>query len=134
MLRANLYYMKVVDRVLYVKFSGIWTKSNVKAIFADCQRQVSTIKHQPWAAYIDVRDWIMPSMEAMDDLQQIYDWCLANNQTHEATICRFDMQKNIIGDVSNYGADFQLYTQEPAEACRWLEQKGFTISLPDEFK
>jgi hypothetical protein len=134
MLRANLYYMEVVNRVLCVKLNGIWTKANVKVVFADCQRQVAKIQQQPWAAYIDIRDWIMPSMEAMEDFQLIYDWCAQNNQTHEVTVCRFDLQKNIIGDVSSYSEDFHFYTQETVDACNWLNQKGFIFSLPEAFK
>ncbi|MGO4890733.1 hypothetical protein [Flavobacterium sp. W21_SRS_FM6] len=130
MIRKNTCSMEVSGQVLCVKLRGVWTKNTVREVLADCQNQVQEIKHLPWAAYVDIRDWVMPSLEAMEGFQQIYDWCWANGQTHEATVCRFELQKSIIGDVSNYSEEYHFFTQESAAACNWLEEKGFPVLLP----
>lgn len=134
MLRPGMYQMEVVNRVLCVKLNGVWTSGVVDAVFADCQNQVEKIKHTPWAAYVDIRDWIMPSFEAMQGFQNIYTWCAQNNQTHEATVCRFDSQKHIIGDVSSYEPEYHFFTQKSQEAQAWLNKQGFDFSLPTSFK
>jgi hypothetical protein len=109
--------------------SSVWSKGTVKKALEETQVLVDGIKHQPWAAIVDIRKWIMPTLEAFEGFQLIYDWCAANNQTHEVTLCRFDVQKNIIGDVSNYDTEHQLYTQKPELAEQWLVNKGFIFSL-----
>tara|TARA_R110000751_G_scaffold15290_1_gene49297 strand:+ start:127312 stop:127668 length:357 start_codon:yes stop_codon:yes gene_type:complete len=108
--------------------SSVWSTSTVKKVLKDTQELVDAIKHQPWAAVVDIRNWIMPTFEAFEGFQEIYDWCAANNQTHEVTLCRFEMQKSIIGDVSSYNAEHQFYTQSLEEAEQWLVNNGFTFS------
>ncbi|KXI27482.1 hypothetical protein [Paraglaciecola hydrolytica] len=134
MLRPDLTEIEVVGQVLCVKLKNVWTKGFVAQVDNHCQELVQSIKHQPWAAYIDIRDWIMPSIEALDGFQRIYDWCAQNNQTHEATVCRFDTQKQIIGDVSSYTPEFHYFTQQSAEAVIWLNKQGFEFTLPANFK
>ncbi|WP_438864699.1 hypothetical protein [Neptunicella sp.] len=131
--RTDLYQMGVVGRVLCVKLKSISTKALVEQLLDEVQYLVKDIQHEPWAAYVDIRDWIMPSMEALNGFQGIYDWCADNNQTHEATVCRFDTQKNIIGDVSSYEPEFHFFTQNAQEAVQWLNQQGFEFALPDGF-
>ncbi len=127
----ELYKLEVIDRVLYVRLSGIWPRQLVKTVFEEVQEKVKHITDQPWAAYVDMRNWIMPTMEAMEDFQLIYDWCEQNNQTHEATVFQFAMQERIIRDSSSYESEFQLYTKKPEEAIKWLAEKGFSFSLPE---
>ena len=127
----GLYQLQLVGNVLCVKMNNVWSKGTVKKVLAETQELVSDIKHEPWAAVVDIRNWIMPTFEAFDGFQLIYDWCAANNQTHEVTLCRFEMQKKIIGDVSQYDEEHQLYTQTPADAEQWLVSRGFTFSLQD---
>lgn len=134
MLRRDLIEIQVVERVLCVKLKNVWTKSFVEQVAEETKLLVQNIKHEPWAGYIDIRDWIMPSMEALEGFQRLYDWCAENNQTHEVTICRFDTQKQIIGDVSSYAAEYHYFTQSGAEACLWLNNKGFEFARPDIFK
>lgn len=129
MVNNQSYQLHVIDKVLYVRLSGIWTKQLVKTVFSEVQKAVDDIRHQPWAAYVDMRDWIMPTMEAMADFQRIYQWCSVNNQTHEATVYKFAMQERIIKHNSSYEPEFQLYTKCPLEARQWLTQKGFPVSL-----
>ncbi|WP_416307918.1 hypothetical protein [Neptunicella sp. SCSIO 80796] len=132
--RRDLYQMDVVGRVLCVKLKNIWTKGIVKQVHHEVQVLVKDIQHEPWAAYVDIRDWIMPTMEALEGFQRIYDWCAENNQTHEATVCRFDTQKHIIGDVSSYEPEFHFFTQRSADAAQWLTQHGFEFDLPSSYK
>jgi hypothetical protein len=133
-LRHDLIEIRIVGNVLCVKLKNNWTKSFVNQVDIECQQLVKTIKHQPWAAYIDIRDWIMPSIEALEGFQHIYDWCAQNNQSHEATVCRFDTQKQIIGDVSSYAPEFHYFTQKSSEAVDWLNKQGFEFELPQNFK
>lgn len=126
--------MEVVGRVLCVRLKNIWTKKFVEQVFIECQRQVAHLTDQPWAGYIDIRDWIMPSPEALEGFQMIYDWCADNNQTHETTVCRFDTQKQIIGDVSGYAPEYHFFTSAASSAEQWLNQRGFNFSLPDNYR
>ena len=134
MLRPDLIEMQLVERVLCVKLKKVWTKSFVELVEAECKQLVEPIKHEPWAAYIDIRDWIMPSIEALEGLQRIYKWCSQNKQSHEATVCRFDLQKHIIGDVSSYAPEYHYFTQSVAQACLWLKQQSFEFVLPADFE
>lgn len=127
--KQRLYQLHLVGNVLCVEMNSVWSKGTVKKVLEDTQELVDGIKHQPWAAVVDIRKWIMPTLEAFAGFQAIYDWCAANKQTHEVTLCRFEVQKNIIGDVSNYDTEHQLYTQKPEDAEQWLINKGFTFSL-----
>lgn len=127
--KQGLYQLHLVGNVLCVEMSSVWSKGTVKKVLEDTQELVDGIKHQPWAAVVDIRNWIMPTLEAFEGFQLIYDWCAANNQTHEVTLCRFEVQKNVIGDVSNYDIEHQLYTQKVEDAEQWLVKKGFTFSL-----
>ncbi|MCF2949108.1 hypothetical protein L0668_13380 [Paraglaciecola aquimarina] len=129
--RQNLYQLQLVGNVLCVELNNVWSKGTVKKVLAETQDLVDGITHQPWAALVDIRNWIMPTFEAFDDFQLIYDWCAANNQTHEVTLCRFEMQKNIIANVSNYDTDHQFYTHTPELAEKWLTDNGFTFLLED---
>jgi len=128
-IKPDLYQLHLVGNVLCVEMNSVWSKGTVKKVLADTQQLVDAIKHQPWAAIVDIRNWIMPTFEASEGFQEIYDWCAANNQTHEVTLCRFEVQKNIIGDVSNYDVEHQFYTQNPKDAEQWLVNKGFNFSL-----
>ncbi|MDN4503586.1 hypothetical protein QX776_14325 [Alteromonadaceae bacterium BrNp21-10] len=125
----GVYQLELVGNVLCVRLNNVWSKGTVKKVLEETQELVDGIKHQPWAALVDIRNWIMPTFEAFDGFQLIYDWCAANNQTHEVTLCRFEMQKNIIENVSNYDIEHQYYTQSPEEAEQWLLNKGFNFSL-----
>ncbi|MFT2089567.1 hypothetical protein [Paraglaciecola sp. 2405UD69-4] len=127
----NVYQIHLVGNVLCVEMRSVWSRGTVNKVLAETQELVAEIKNQPWAALVNIRDWIMPTLEALEGFQNIYDWCAANNQTHEVTLCRFDTQKNIIGDVSKYDAEHQLYTQSPEDAAKWLTDKGFTFSLKE---
>lgn len=129
--RENLYQLHVSGNVLCVQLRHIWSKQVVRKVFADVKVAVSEIQHLPWAAYVDMRDWIMPTMEAQEDFQLIYDWCAANNQTHEATVCKFAMQERIVRESSSYDPEFHFYTQQPEQAEAWLRQQGFDFTLPD---
>lgn len=127
--QKGLYQLHLEGNVLCVEMNSVWSKGTVKEVLEETQQLVAGIKHQPWAAVVDLRNWIMPTFEAVEGFQLIYDWCAANNQTHEVTICRFEMQKNIIGDVSNYDIEHQFYTQNIEDAEQWLVSKGFVVSL-----
>jgi hypothetical protein len=127
--KQGLYKLHLVGNVLCVEMNSVWSKGTVKKVLEETQELVDGIKHQQWAAVVDLRNWIMPTFEAFEGFQLIYDWCAENNQTHEATICRFELQKSIIGDVSNYDSEHQFYTQKPEDAEQWLVNKGFTFSL-----
>ena len=127
----GLYQLHLVGNVLCVEMNNVWSKGTVKKVLTETQELVDDVKHQPWAAVVDIRNWIMPTFEAFEGFQLIYDWCAANNQTHEVTLCRFEMQKKIIGDVSNYDSDHQFYTQRTEDAEQWLVNKGFTFSLKE---
>lgn len=129
--QLNVYQIHLVGNVLCVDMRNVWSTGTVKKVLAETQGLVAGIKHQPWAALVNIRDWIMPTIEALEDFQNIYDWCAANNQTHEVTLCRFDTQKNLINDVSNYDSEHQLYTQSTEEAEKWLIEKGFNFSLKE---
>ncbi|GGD49124.1 hypothetical protein [Lacimicrobium alkaliphilum] len=128
--QENLYQLHVSGNVLCVRLRHVWSKQVVKKVFAELKEVVSDIQHQPWAAYVDMRDWIMPTMEALEDFQLIYDWCAEHNQTHEATVCKFAMQERIVRDNSSYDPAFHFYTQQPKSAHAWLEQQGFHFTLP----
>ncbi|QJR80687.1 hypothetical protein CA267_007785 [Alteromonas pelagimontana] len=128
--RKELYQLDVIGNVLCVRLCGVWSTPVVKTVFKEVQEAVKEIKHAPWAAYIDMRDWIMPTMEALEHFQMIYDWCALNNQTHEATVFKFAMQERIIRQSSSYDSDFHFYTKTPAHAEKWLLQKGFRFTLP----
>ncbi|MEO9943836.1 hypothetical protein [Paraglaciecola sp.] len=129
--KLNVYQLHLVGNVLCVEMNNVWSKATSKKALAEAQELVADIKGEPWAALVNIRNWIMPTLEALDDFQYIYDWCAANNQTHEVTLCRFDTQKHIIGDVSNYDGEHQLYTQSPEDASNWLVEKGFNFSLKE---
>ncbi|WP_088329874.1 hypothetical protein [Lacimicrobium sp. SS2-24] len=126
----RLYQLHVSGNVLCVKLRHIWSKQVVKKVFGEVQQAVADITDEPWAAYVDMREWIMPTIEALQDFQLIYDWCAQNNQTHEATVCKFAMQERIVRESSGYDPEFHFYTQSPAEAQSWLLAQGFTFSLP----
>lgn len=132
MAKSELYQLELVDKVLCVKLLNIWSKSLVNQVHLEVQELVKDIKCEPWAAYVDMRDWIMPTIEAFDSFQQIYDWCAQNNQTHEATVCRFDTQKRLIGDFSSYSPEYHYFTQSPSEAFAWLKTQGFLTQLPQK--
>jgi hypothetical protein len=125
------YQLHLVGNVLCVEMNSVWSKGTVKKVLTDVQELVKDIKHQPWAAVVDMRNWIMPTFEASDGFQLIYDWCAVNNQTHEVTVYRFGMQQSIIGDVSSYDIQHQFYTQKIEDAEKWLVDKGFTFSLKE---
>lgn len=127
--KQGLYQLHLIGNVLCVEMNSVWSKGTVKQVLKDTQALVDGIKDKPWAAVVDIRNWIMPTLEAFDGFQEIYDWCAANNQTHEVTLCRFEVQKNLIGDVSSYDTEHQFYTQSPEEAEQWLVNKGFTFSF-----
>ena len=127
--QQELYQLHLVGNVLCVEMNSVWSTSTVKKVLKDTQELVDGIKEKPWAAIVDIRNWIMPTFEAFEGFQEIYDWCAANNQSHEVTLCRFDVQKSIIGDVSSYDTEHQFYTQSPEQAEQWLLDKGFTFSL-----
>ena len=129
--KQDLYQLHLVGNVLCVEMSSVWSKGTCKKVITDVQELVDSIKHQPWAAVVDLRNWIMPTFEASEGFQLIYDWCAANNQTHEVTICRFEVQKSIIGDVSSYDKEHQLYTQRLEDAEQWLIKKSFTFSIKE---
>lgn len=129
--KQDLYQLHLVGNVLCVEMNNVWSKGTVKKVLAETQELVDGIKHQPWAAVVDIRNWIMPTFEAFEGFQLIYDWCAANNQTHEVTLCRFEMQKKLIGDVSNYDKEHQFYTQNTEDVEQWLVDKGFTFSLKE---
>jgi hypothetical protein len=124
----GLYKLHLVGNVLCVEMNNVWSKGTVKNVLSETQELVKDIKHRPWAAVVDIRNWIMPTFEAFEGFQLIYDWCLANNQTHEVTLCRFEMQTKIIGDVSSYDSEHQFYTQKIEDAEQWLVNKGFIFS------
>ena len=109
--KNSVYQLELVGNVLCVRLNNVWSKGTVKKVLEETQELVDDIKHQPWAALVDIRNWIMPTLEAMGGFQEIYDWCAANNQTHEVTLCRFDTQKHIIDNVSSYDEEHQFYTQ-----------------------
>ncbi|GAB3028500.1 hypothetical protein [Bowmanella dokdonensis] len=134
MRQEDLYKLEVVGQVLFVRLTGVWSASTVRKVFAEVQVKVAPIQDKPWAAYVDMRNWIMPTLEAQQGFAQIYEWCAANNQTHEATVCKFDMQKRIVGEVSSYDTQTQLYTQNPRAAIDWLNEKGFACQLPSPRK
>ncbi|MBC3766328.1 hypothetical protein [Neptunicella marina] len=126
--------MELVGRVLFVKLHKVWTRNIVDKVLAEVQQTVVNIQDEPWAACVDIRQWIMPTPDALSGFQLIYDWCIEHNQTHEVTVCRLQAQANIIGDVSQYDPEFHYYTQDPEEAVLWLNQQGFQCALPAEFK
>lgn len=134
MAKDELYRLELVGKVLCVKLTNVWSKSLVDQVYGEVQELVKDIKHEPWAAYVDMRNWIMPTLEAFDSFQKIYDWCGQHNQTHEATICSFATQKRLVGDFSSYTDDCQLFSQTPAAAQTWLNAKGFVFILPDTMK
>ena len=122
--------MFVNERVLYVKLRGVWTPEITKTALLQVQRHMLPLCNQPWAAYVDMLDWIMPSIEAMNGFAEIYQWCIDHNQTHEATICKFSMQRQIVQNASDYNQDTQIYTSSPAEAVTWLNNHGFSALVP----
>ncbi|GAA0368689.1 hypothetical protein GCM10009092_36210 [Bowmanella denitrificans] len=124
------YQMQVINQVLYVRLFGVWSSAVVSKVMQQLPELISPIEHQPWAALVDMRDWIMPTMEALSGFDQIYQWCLAHNQTHEATVCKLEMQRRLVADVSSYNQASQLYTPSIDKAVSWLNQKGFTFELP----
>ncbi|WP_158965797.1 hypothetical protein [Paraglaciecola sp. L3A3] len=128
---SSLYQLHLIGNVLYVELNNVWSKGTVEKVLAETQSLLVDVKNKPWAAVVDIRNWIMPTFEAFDGFQLIYDWCAANNQTHEVTLCRFEMQKNIISNVSNYDAENQLYTHNAEDAEQWLLNKGFDFSLKE---
>ncbi|MFT6899210.1 MAG: hypothetical protein ACJA13_003643 [Paraglaciecola sp.] len=130
MAKDELYHLELVGKVLCVKLTNVWSKSLVDQVYSEVQERVNDIKHEPWAAYVDMRNWIMPTFEAFDSFQKIYDWCAQHNQTHEATVCTFATQKRLIGDFSPYTDDFHFFTQTPSAAQDWLNLQGFPLILP----
>lgn len=126
--------MTLVNRVLFVKLHKVWTRNIVTKVLSEVQQLVADIHNEPWAAYVDITEWIMPTPDALSGFQLIYDWCIEHNQTHEVTICRLKAQSNIIGDVSQYDPEFHFYTQNAEEACQWLNQQGFHCQIPTGFK
>ncbi|MCC2616803.1 hypothetical protein LJ739_11175 [Aestuariibacter halophilus] len=127
----DLYKLKLSGNVLCVSMRGVWPKTLINTIFEQTRALVKDIRHEPWAALVDMREWIMPTMEGQESFQAIYDWCAANNQTHEATVCSFDLQKRIVSESTSYDANTQVYTRTVEEAARWLVDKGFTFSPKD---
>ncbi len=122
------------NNLLYVKLTGVWTKTTASRVLNDLKQIVAPIQHAPWAALVDMRDWIMPTVDAMSAFEEIYQWCIENNQTHEATICRPSLQQQIVKSVSDYNQETQLYCAEPDEAVAWLKSKGFTAASQPDFQ
>jgi hypothetical protein len=130
MARDELYRLERVGKVVCVKLTNVWSKSLADQVYSEVQELVQDIKHEPWAAHVDMRDWIMPTIEAFDSFQKIYDWCAKNNQTHETTVCTFATQKRLISDFSPYTDDYHFFTQKPSAAQDWLNSRGFPLILP----
>lgn len=122
------YTITTNGQVIELAIGGMWNLEGMREFVEAFKKQATGIKNSPWAVLIDLRFWDLGTPETdavMDDLQ---DWCLNNNQTHEAVI--LSEHAVAAAQMERYsevikGKLEQSYFSEPAEARNWLRELGF---------
>lgn len=80
------YLLKLEQKVLWVRATGLWTSSHAEQYVKEFRQLVQPIINEPWALVLDMRQWEICPSDVLIRCVENTQWCYAHQLAHVETI------------------------------------------------
>ncbi len=123
--------ISVIRQILVRSTAGVFNEQGTLAVFKETQEKAPI--GAPWVGLTNAENWEMSGASSLQMFPKMREWAFAHNCQALAIVVTSELKKKIHQtQTGQFPEDRVAYFSDLAQACAWLSEKGFPISV-DEY-